>query len=385
MLKKIASLFLVFVFIMGTFTAVQASRDSDGMLESRTHEECYLAPLREIVLSLDYQRNGRRQPCESEEVSLHEDDIAERLIELMDLFVEARTIQNNARGTVYEGFEAHVNTLVITGFGMPNYIGGTFDIGFAHDRYVEMIDFVIEFLGVPSEMVSYRVIGIISADPSVGQPTGININDLSDIEYRMAPTGGGLAIGTRIQFWHPQMGFVDMGVLGHPANASGRVAFGTNHRMVPNGAEVWTYHNPQRIGVVSNHGGWNPLEGLDVSSIRLDPQWHVINMALGGTITNHFGPLGLGTQVVVLGRGARPGDPVSLRWRGNIWIPSEGLVWFDNLIHVRNILTQNGDSGGAAVQMVGSRVVGTHVAGDASSRYAFISAAPRYRFLWPLN
>jgi len=178
--RKIVTLIstMVLAFVI-TLVVIMLARNLNyregGMVMFEPYEDCYFTELRNIVLVLysrsEYQRD------DSEEVSLDEEDVAERLRVLINLFRDARRIQNGMRGLVYEGFEEHKNTLVITGFGMPNYIGGTFDVGFAHDRYVEMIDFVIEFLGVPREMVSYRVIGVIKGDPTVGQPTGFELDD----------------------------------------------------------------------------------------------------------------------------------------------------------------------------------------------------------------
>jgi len=156
MKKAIICLFLLFILI-GTLALVHTSRYDSETNVSGAYSDCPLMQLRDIVLSLDCQ--PPRQFIDKNETTTH-------LFRLMDLFSKARYIQNALRGTPDEC------TYVITGFGY-RAASGIYVIGFAYEKYIELIDFISDFTGIPDDMICYEIVGVISFDPSFGQP----IND----------------------------------------------------------------------------------------------------------------------------------------------------------------------------------------------------------------
>lgn len=143
--KKILLLFLLFLF-------------SFSVVASQAYDD-HVTQLSDIVSSLIYQSQELQQSEDSVEISPFYDDIYDIVIfdrfnELMDLFIEARSIQNNIRGTLNE------SPIVISGFSEPCYINDVFLVGFAREEYLVFIDLIADFVGLSEDMIKPMVWGV---------------------------------------------------------------------------------------------------------------------------------------------------------------------------------------------------------------------------------
>jgi len=373
MKKKIASLVLVFVFVFSTLTLAQASwrAGDDGVQE--TYEVCYLLQLSEIVLSISNQGDDVRQFDD-------EDDISARMWHLADLFIEARKIQNDMRGTMDEC------TSVISGFSEPCDIYDTFAIGFIHEEHMDLADFIAYFVGIPYD-IEPMLWGRLSISSTFGQPvfpSGVvyesNDTIYESLEGRSVPRI--LPVGTRLMFRHPtSQALLDMGSLGHPTSASGRTAMVSNHNIVPTGARVYTRDRGEFIGVVWTSGGYDPLNGLDIGSLRLQGDFFVDTRAYGGgSITTFFTSRMSAVPITLIGASGR--RTAHTHRIGEVEVRNHQgiIVRWNHMIITTGVPMTNNDSGGAAVQDNGRFPIGTITAGASGTTAS--SQAVRYQHIW---
>jgi len=136
---------------LGVLTLIHVAR-ADNECMSSMEKEAYdddLTQLRNIALSLA----GHIQPGQG--FCNNDCCIPVHLHLLMDLFHDARRLQNSIRGTEDDC------TAVISGFGLCTS-RNAYIIGFAHDKHVGLIDFITNFVGIPDDMVVYEVWGVFS-------------------------------------------------------------------------------------------------------------------------------------------------------------------------------------------------------------------------------
>ena len=151
-------------------------------------------------------------------LSSYDDTIHNRFRELKDLFIEAKVIQDSTRTIPNE------IPIVISGYAEPCYINDVFLVGFVREEYLELMDFVIDFIGLPENMLKPMIWGVFSLDPIIGQDVDSNIYDkVFELEgYESSPLNARISKGTHLSFWNPNTNLVKtMGSLGHPNNFEG--------------------------------------------------------------------------------------------------------------------------------------------------------------------
>jgi len=361
-IKVIQTTLFVFVMLFGFNVSVFANEN---------HGESYVAQLRELILESIEQNQGIRAFDESiESVFVYPESYL--LEELMNITFEAGTALINARGV-----SAEISTpTIISLFAEPCAIRDTFLVGFTNEEYFELIDLVLDFTGIPEEMIEFDVFARFYASPTVGQP----VDDFVPLgENAITPRNVAVPMGTLLVYWEPRLQrFFDMGTLGHPTDSSGRFAHGTSHGMVPRGVDVFANSGPHRgrhIGVVLS-SDFAPSIGLDVSFIRMENAF-VPPSAAGMNITNFFSDVGENfpqQQATFIGgvSGNVRGDLTALRAAVEITTPDGRRHNFRNMI-IANRVSRSGDSGAAFIQD-GGRVIGTLVAGH-STATAFTRAS----------
>jgi len=357
------------IFLMLLFTFVLLIGFNVSVIAGEVYAD-HVAQLRELIITLTEQR--QEYSTSYEHLSpLYIGTESDLLRELMDITIEAGTILDNTRG-----YSSGV-PIVISGFAEPCYIRDTFLIGFSNERYLELLDLIIDFTGIPEEMIEIMVMGIISTDPTVGQPIDFDLPHTNEA----LPRNLSIPIGTRLMYWDAGSSrFILMGTLGHPRDSSGRTAFGTSHGWVPRGVNVFAAsgaHNGRQLGIVAN-SVFDPAAGIDVSYIRFE-FGTIQTSAAGMNITSFFGSTGSGfpqRQVTVIGSGGNlRGNLIGLSSTFDIDTPN-GVRRHNNMISA-NMATQGGDSGAALIQD-GGIVLGTLVAGNGVN-LSIYSQAPRYQ------
>jgi len=156
-MKRAKSLFTVLLFVLTAFALAQWISHDAKILEA--NEDFHLMQLQDIVLSLTGQSYDIRQ------FNYDFDAISENLVQLVGIFREARAIQNFARGTMDEC------TAVISGFSMPCDMHPTLAIGFAYEKYMELVDFIADIAEIPDSIAIEPMFwGVFEHDPLMGQP-----------------------------------------------------------------------------------------------------------------------------------------------------------------------------------------------------------------------
>lgn len=312
--------------------------------------------------------------------------------ELADIMDEAAATQNRLMGV--EGFDT-----IFTSWGGPTLNRPTFCLRFACDKYLPLVDIVLDFVGIPECMLKIEQSGRAFA-LAVGTIIPYDMEsemrlisgdawNVECYEPNAVINNRTLIIGDRLQLRWPVSGGTAVlpGTLGHPNNSNGMRAFTTNHSIVPIGANVRD-GTGQYTGTISNRA-FTQNPGVDVSLIRFNSGITISSFvpAINRNITSFMS--------------ATP-DVNSVVWRiggvtgcrsGRILHTSADLNFtFWDFVNQRpvnsrktrmirtNHTVQVGDSGSALIHMfssINTGAVGTAVAGIGAS--AYFSAAPNYR------
>jgi len=282
-----------------------------------------------------------------------------------ELLHEASDIQGRTRGYQQE-------RIIISFFSEPNQCVDVFTIAFTSEEYLGLLDFILDYTDISRDEIEVSVIPAFV----VHLPTPIYecLDELGIFET--SPLSSVFHMGQPLMYRPPgDTRFSRLGTLGHPRNASGRVAFGTNHGVAPRNSTI--YYDTRasaRVGIVDS-AMFNPSTGMDVSFINIEPGRSVSR----GSITNfsattlplagHPGIRVYTSRGTVNGTLRTPRTDVAILFDGNRLI-------FRNLI-TANVTTMGGDSGAALINNVGM-VYGTLISGDGA-----ISAFSPVRFYSP--
>ena len=393
MKKCIIAMVFAITLIWGVIIPLQA--DSDY--------ESDLTQLREVTYQLIEQRS-MFQDFSEDTTSYSDVEIKlDRIRELVRIFVEAQSIVTGVR-------DLDRAPRVIVGFGPPQYVDGIyndiFTIWVTYERYLEFEDLISDFTGIPKENMYLWVsgIGYIGLGNTIGSPVEIDWcpdEAIREASMRTIPTDedverfleernrnnaarsyipGLFPPGTHIRYRHPNSGsaMIDMGTLGHPRNATGTTAFGTSHGIVPVGAEVFT-NTGTFIGIVGR-SVFDPLNGIDVSYIRVS-NGRVLSSVHGiGNITQFFAPATVSSNLItaVTRRGNRTGIIGQTNGEAYLQTPSGAWHTYRNVI-ISTHESIGGDSGSALVTSQG-RVYGTLIGGR-PNLWTIFSQATRYQHI----
>jgi hypothetical protein len=259
-----------------------------------------------------------------------------------------------------------------------------FVISFTDEKYLGLVDFILEFTGIEPERMEVEVCGPMIFGPGITPLTPI-IEESIDYELTPEPAFGEMSfqMGSRVYFraphWPQNTRLIDLGTLGHPRDFSGRTAFTTNHMNVPRGSCI--YINGIRAGVAINPV-FDFNQGIDVTYIQLEPGFSVSNRIPNSMfgIGSFFAPAFLPQQhnsVTAFGRhGAITGN---IAFTGaNVII---GAFPFRNMIVSYDMSAlQHGDSGSALINTISRAAYGTAVGGSAGGTRYF-SRATSYQHI----
>lgn len=367
--KKIICLLLTITMV---FATVSFAASEDTQMYS---EDCKVEELKHLVTMLadnSLITRGRGVDFRAyENLHLHPefrecmyDARTALLTEFHLLLMEAVRTQEKARG-----IDSPYPRTIMAFTSHPDGIyRETFLIAFTDEAYLELVDLIVEFTGIETEMFEIIICEPLRFSPSVGQPMEVNIPlaTFDDGYIPIEPTFVGvLPMGTPLMFRFPNNPqFFGFGTLGHPRDNTGRVAFGTNHGVVPNGASVYL-HSAERIGTVT-HVAFYPSQGIDVSVITFNP----------GVSVSRFTP---GTNRQINTFSARPTLTDNLTMHASLSGNAQGRatnlsynVEMSGHFMINMLLTNIGgvgeDSGAALTSIVGTpgtaRVHGTLVGGS---------------------
>ena len=371
MKKKLFGLVLVLGLVFSMSVSIMASQE---------YECTYVEQLRETVLSLISQRQDQEAAsfdsrCD-DAAGFDVELIRYRGVQLMYMFMDAKSILNSTRG-----LDSEVIT-VISAFATPCIFHDGFMVAFVDEKYLDLLDIVVEFTGIPPEaVVSTNIWGPFSFCPLFGQPFEAEIYDeAEDIaeHQNISPLSTAIPMGTRLIFRNPGPQSVQryFGSMGHPRNGFGRSAFGTNHGRVEIGARVYRLAQPNIVIGRVVDVAFNPSAGLDVSYIVLESGFHVSTQAGAHHLILFFSNPSSTPNLDSLMLGG-----VSRNASGPV-IHASHPVTINNMVFNNMIITETandeGDSGAALVQ--GHVAIGTHVAGNRVN-IAFHSQSPRYQHL----
>jgi len=364
--NRIYSLLLVFVMAVTTTVSVPASQEvssspSNGRVEELKELISMLSEDRQIIIgrSVDFSiyENLYLHP-HFEETMI--DARFALLREFNDILMEAVNIQSMSRGVAND-------SVVISLFAQPNEIGDAFTIGFTDVTYFTLIDAIVEFTGIEEDMLEIAIYEPFNFFP-IGQPVDVDLNVGSfDANHEgIEPTAiMSLPMGTRLLHRHPNCTiFREFGTLGHPANAGGARAFGTNHGVVPIGSTVYNSLR-LRIGTVVN-ASFSPNAGQDVSLIQF-AHTHSVHLGIPGAsqfLTTFFANP-TSTQNIVTMHVARGNLSGTIRHL-SADVPFPGMT-FRNVI-LASMIPQAQDSGAALTSVSGGhgRAYGTLIGGNAT-------------------
>ena len=367
--------------------------------EGRSASDTDIAELKEMVTMLAEQRMIESRSLVDfrayENLHLHPeyrsymtDARFSLLREVNELIMEAFTTQNWSRGIAPSEFILPP----ISGVGGPHgSFDGRFTIAFTSPEYLELIDFIADFIGVERNMINVEIADVARFLPldeieihdevyqwEIGIYDEDYIGEFEDIEARF---GSAISMGTSIMFRDPVTHVLrDMGTLGHPRDSSGNTAFGANHGVVPRNAGVYINGGTQRIGVVQNIATSRPM-GIDVSYIRMENGFTVSNRVPGTTtnITNFFantGPTAPNNLARVVSRnGTRLTLITDVSHDAHLFVGGQWVTYF-GVIRGQGGAT-GGDSGSALV--LGSNVFGTLFGGN--NERSYFSRSPAYQFV----
>jgi len=224
------------------------------------------------------------------------------LDEARDIIAEASVMQNDARGITN-------NVPILSTWAGPQFEGDDrFSVGFSHERYLPLVQEILEFTGISEDKLDVRVVGVMTSLGLGPFSAGSNLVAAKDFEgyyfskfdvqhnesdFEPLNSNTSFPMGTRIAFvWRNWMGIQvwEFKTLGHPRNAMGTTAFSTHHGRIPQGAAVHLASGGailHQIGVLEQTHR-HPARGLDVGYIRFNHGFSVSSAIPngGGNIAN---------------------------------------------------------------------------------------------------